>query len=258
MKYLLAFFALVAAVVIGLAWMDRQATQVLMVGNSHTYGNDLGGMIESLAESGGHDVRVATVAVGGWWLRDHAASPDTIEAIEGGEWDYVVLQEQSVVPSYPPEATGTMFPAVRALDRSIRGAGAMPMLFLTWGRANGFLDVGHANYVSMQAAITESYESIAVEVAAVIAPVGEAWRTMRVNHPGVDLYLPDGNHPTSAGTYLAACVFYATILGESPEGLEYHAGLPSGTASTLQQIAARTVLDDPMRWHLPTDPGASP
>jgi len=33
------------------------------------------------------------------------------------------------------------------------------------------------------------------------------------------LYVADKSHPNSAGSYLAACVFYATIFGKSPEGL---------------------------------------
>lgn len=42
-----------------------------------------------------------------------------------------------------------------------------------------------------------------------------------------------------------------TLVGESPEGLDFTAGLGSGEAAVLQRIAAETVLNDRNRWHLP-------
>lgn len=251
MKGAFVVLGTIAAVVIGFAVYQQQATQVLLVGNSYTFANDLGGMIEGLGDAGGNRVNVTTRAVGGWWLEDHAASGDTVNAIESTDWDYVVLQEQSIVPASEPERINSMNPSMRALNRSIQIAGASPVLYLTWGRRDGFSDVGHASYASMQAAVTTAYEKIADEMGAVVAPVGEAWRQVFIDHPGLTLFQSDGSHPTRSGTYLAACVFYAAIFGESPEGLEYTGGLGSGEAAIMQRIAADTVLQDPTRWHLP-------
>ncbi len=251
MKGAFLFFGTIAAVVIGFAVYQQQATQVLLVGNSYSYENDLGGMIQGLGDSAGNRVRVTTRAVGGWWMKDHAASADTIDVIESKDWDYVVLQEQSIVPASEPERLNSMNPSMRSLNRSIQKSGASPVMYLTWGRADGFSEVGHANYASMQAAVTLAYEKIADELVAVIAPVGEAWRQASIDHPGLTLFQSDGSHPTRSGTYLAACVFYAALFGKSPEGLEYTGGLGAGEAAIIQRIAAETVLDDPTRWHLP-------
>ena len=60
----------------------------------------------------------------------------------------------------------------------------------------------------------------------------------------------DGSHPTVSGTYLAACVFYATIFRQSPEGLSYIDGLSSRDASVLQAEAAGAVLQNPDQWGL--------
>jgi hypothetical protein len=48
----------------------------------------------------------------------------------------------------------------------------------------------------------------------------------------------DGTHPSTAGSYLDACVFYAALTGRSPEGNPYTAGLDLGQARFLQQMAA--------------------
>lgn len=257
MKGAFVFLGTIAAVVIGFAVYQQQATQVLLVGNSYSYENDLGGMIQGLGDAGGNRVRVSTRAVGGWWMKDHAASADTVNAIESEEWDYVILQEQSIVPASEPDRINSMNPSMRALNRSIQKSGASPVVYLTWGRAGGFSEVGHGSYASMQAAVTTAYEKIADELVAVVAPVGEAWRQVLIDHPGLTLYQSDGSHPTRSGTYLAACVFYAALFGESPEGLRYTGGLGPGEAAIMQRIAAETVLNDPSRWHLLNPAGDS-
>ena len=37
--------------------------------------------------------------------------------------------------------------------------------------------------------------------------------------PEPELYFSDGSHPSPAGSYLAACTFYATLFHASPVGL---------------------------------------
>jgi hypothetical protein len=48
-------------------------------------------------------------------------------------------------------------------------------------------------------------------------------------------------HPSLAGTYLAACTFYAALYGKSPVGNPYAADLDADTARFLQGVAWETV-----------------
>jgi hypothetical protein len=50
----------------------------------------------------------------------------------------------------------------------------------------------------------------------IIVPVGPAWMAAQEQRPGIKLYASDGIHPSAAGVYLSACVFYASITGDSP------------------------------------------
>ncbi|HWI71280.1 MAG TPA: hypothetical protein VNT55_04960, partial [Baekduia sp.] len=102
---------------------------------------------------------------------------------------------------------------------------------------NGLLDYGR-----MQDAIDDGYLTLATSLGVPVAPVGVAWAQALQDTALPSLFDPDGNHPSVAGTYLAACVFYATIFGRSPEGLVFSGGLPGGTAARLQATAARAVL----------------
>ena len=48
------------------------------------------------------------------------------------------------------------------------------------------------------------------------ADVGAAFHKLVENHPGIELYDPDGSHPSYVGTCLAAMVMYKTVFGEMP------------------------------------------
>ena len=73
---------------------------------------------------------------------------------------------------------------------------------------------------------------------------------VRRQNPQLDLWQDDGSHPTEQGTYLAACVFYAVLFRQSPQGLTYGDGLAADTVRVLQTLAADTVLAEPARWNL--------
>jgi hypothetical protein len=50
----------------------------------------------------------------------------------------------------------------------------------------------------------------------ILVPVGPAWMAAQEQRPYLKLHASDGIHPSAAGVYLSACVFYASITGESP------------------------------------------
>src|SRR5688500_7197865 len=72
--------------------------KVLFVGNSFTARNDLPGLIALLADAGGHRLRHQLVSAGGASLRTHWNKGHAQSGIRQGDFDYVVLQEQSTLP----------------------------------------------------------------------------------------------------------------------------------------------------------------
>jgi hypothetical protein len=224
--------------------------RILFIGNSYTSVNDLPNMFSQLAGAGGHANETAIAAGGGWTLATHLAAPQTQDKLKQHKWDFVVLQEQSLIPASELARTQGMYPAVRGLVRQLETLGAKPVLFLTWGRRDGWPDGGYQTYDAMQAQLTEGYAAIANELQVPFAPVGEAWQQARSRALPFDLWQADGSHPSVQGTYLAACVFYAVIFRQSPEGLTFNAGLSQETARSLQNLAASTVLAEPKRWIL--------
>ena len=119
MKYLVAVVVavvLAAAIVGSRVFSDGgEPVSILFVGNSYTTSNDLPSVVASMGSAGDYDVDVGVVAAGGAWLRDHVAGGVVLSSLAGGDWDYVVLQEQSIVPASPTERAQAMFPAVREI-----------------------------------------------------------------------------------------------------------------------------------------------
>src|SRR5262245_34632504 len=188
----------------------KSSLHILFIGNSYTSVNDLPNVFAQLAKSGGHAVEIGVAAPGGWTLFAHARSAETLNKLKSSKWDVVVLQEQSEVPASEQARVQGMYPAVRSLVRQIQEGGATPILFMTWAHRDGWPESGLTGYEAMQARITEGYLRIAQELGVSVAPVGHAWLIATKEHPDLELWQGDGSHPTDQGSYLAACVFYAT------------------------------------------------
>ncbi|MFV1948347.1 MAG: hypothetical protein ACC633_00250, partial [Anaerolineales bacterium] len=125
---------------------SQEQIDVLFIGNTYTSSNGLPDMFERMARSDGYRVQVAMVTPGGWTLTDHLLSAVTLEKIRGNEWEFVVLQEQSVIPSLVDTRERQMYPAVRQLHDEIKTVGADTILFMTWGRRNGLPSEGHRDF----------------------------------------------------------------------------------------------------------------
>lgn len=78
------------------------------------------------------------------------------------------------------------------------------------------------------------------EMGALVIPVGLAFREAYRQRLGIALQMGyDGNHPTLAGQYLAACVVFASLYGQSPVGnpYDYFGALDKETKEFVQEVA---------------------
>ena len=215
---------------IELARSDRAGLRVLFVGNSLTADNSLPELVHDFAASDdGADPIFAVQYVAGSWTFRQAARDEGLEALlRDVDWDVVVLQENGGVASHRAVWPREMFPAARTLDRTIAAAGARTVLFMTWGRREVF--------APMQATIAEGYLRLGAELQAATAPVGLAWAEALQRRPGLELWAADDYHPSPAGSYLAAAVFYAVLSGRDPAASDFSGGLPSAEARFLRQV----------------------
>ena len=183
--------------------------RVLFIGNSHTYLNYMPLMLMEMVEASGRGLKLETEQSIGESvsLEWHWNNPRTRELMAARGWDFVVLQDRS---GGPLENRPSFERYARLLDGEIRRQGGASIFYMTWARKS---------QPQTQAELNDAYTSIAKELGAMLAPVGTAWQRVRELDPGVELHHSDGRHANPAGSYLAACVFYAVILKASPVGL---------------------------------------
>eukprot|EP00755_Sulcionema_specki_P016032 Sspe_Gene.60983::Locus_33718_Transcript_1_2_Confidence_0.750_Length_1912::g.60983::m.60983 len=192
------------------------------------------------------DTQVTTrvIAPGGRTLRQHFLDMPTRNVIEAGEYDVIVLQEQSQLGGMPsrmcmkhgdPDDHDTKwlreaFAWSEQLGEVVNKHNATVVLFQTWGRRTG--DPQYPDYLgtfkSMQRLLSENYatlhdsyrrQGLIPDEKCRIAPVGEVFEAVYDSaNPGEvatslfhRLYSSDSSHPSVMGTFVAAHTLFATI-----------------------------------------------
>ena len=214
---------------------------VLFIGNSHTYLHYMPQMLGELvhADDSGFELNIDQITGEGVGLEWHWKNAPSLEKIRRGTWDYVVLQDRS---GGPLEDLGSFRTHARFLDEDIREQGAKTVFYMIWA---------DKSRPRTQKIIADAYSRIAVELGAVLAPVGLAWEKAQALDVKLPLHHIDNRHANPSGAYLTACVFYTVFFNASPEGLpatlliegKIRLDLAEDSAGFLQKIAYETVLN---------------
>jgi hypothetical protein len=206
----------------GVEAQGRTELRVLFIGNSYTYFNNLGDVLAGVAAANPTGPRIVPTLVtrGSATLKWHLENGVGRERLQSGRWDFVVLQEQSFLgaPRAAPGQAATVgdpsefYASIREWVRLIRSVNATPILYMPWAPR----ETGPA-MVAFTKKMADAHFTIGRELDVKVAPVGLAWmEASRLRT--LDLHIYDNSHPTPAGSYLAACILWATLTRLSPVG----------------------------------------
>lgn len=201
--------------------------RVLFVGNSLTYWNK--GVDVFVANLG--DFQAERIAEPGASLKRHWLNGRAAAKIRDGGWDWVVLQEDL------PETSRPHFEqAARNFSEAAVAVGAQVILFMAWAYER--LPTTHDEVVT-------AHLAMAAALGCAIAPVGVAFQIAKVSSSDVALPLlePDEEHPSIAGTFLAALMIHAVLSGGDPAPPDgwLPAGLDMDIAEALRDIAVKAL-----------------
>ncbi len=225
---------------------------VLFLGNSYTGYNNLPQLVKDVALSAGDTLIFDNRNPGGYTLEDHSLDPTSGSKIMAGGWHYMVLQGQSREPIIE---NFRFKRGAQQLNRLLKqhDSCAVPLLYMTWGRKNG--DAAYCpfypdmcTYQSMDSALRDKYLDLADVIDAEVSPVSVVWHNLRQNHPSIELYQPDGSHPSAAGSYAAACCFYTAIFKKDPSSITFNYSLSTADAAAIRNAAKTEVYDSLQKW----------
>ena len=238
--------------------LAQDTLRVCFLGNSYTAVNNLPSLLQQCAASAGKVVLTSSNTPGGYTFAQHVSNASSMALIQQGDWDYVVLQEQSQMPSFPIGQVETQcFPYAAQLNDSIEKYSRCgeTVYYQTWGRQNG--DASNCpnwppvcTYEGMDSLLRLRYQMMADDNNAVVSAVGACWRYIRENYPNNNLYSSDGSHPSLFGSYVGALCFYATLFQESPDAVMYTAGLTSEEVAIAKEAVNNIVVGDWAEWNI--------
>lgn len=227
--------------------------RVLFLGNSYTAVNVLPEIVSGVASGKGKTLIYDSNTPGGYSYAQHATNATSLEKIQQGNWDYVVMQEQSQIPVIPEFYESWFVPGGTQLADSIRlyNPCAEIILYMTWGRRFGgmqcdqsgtYCSVDFEDFGHMQDSLTSSYLNLSQMIDAKVAPCGETWRDV-IDQTEEVLHTGDNSHPNYTGSYAAACAMFATLWQENSAGSTFYGSLDESLALEIQSIADVEVFE---------------
>jgi PKD repeat protein len=241
-------------------FVAQDTLHVLFIGNSYTSANNLPQLVQNLSTSAGKTLNIDSNMPGGFPLSSHLNDATTFSKISQGNWDYVILQEQSQIPTIDYYRYNDMYPAMTDLKSVIEQYNpcAKIITYMTWGRRFGgqqcdpsgtYCSPVFANFNHMQDSLTSAYLEISEQLNIQCAPVGVTWQNI-LNDTTLVLHSGDNSHPNIDGSYVAALTIFSSIWKQGTSGLTYTAGLSNQLAQYYQSKSDYTIFNSTTDWNL--------
>lgn len=221
-------------------------TRILFVGNSYLYYNDsVHNHVRRIVAERQPDIADSldykSATIGGATLLQH----DLDALLEPGRFGADETFELVILQGNSAETLGDTNRArfrqgADQQAKKVRAAGAQVALYMTHAYRKP-----HSRYApDLIDTIAGAYVETGNRLQALVIPVGLAFELAYARRPEIQLHKSyDGSHPSLLGTYLAACVVYASVYGQpaSGTGYDYFGDINAADARFLQAIAYETV-----------------
>lgn len=222
--------------------------RILFIGNSYTYTHNMPDMLVKIAASNTKNsvrIHVDSVTQGGAGLKDLWDGGRAAPYLEQPGWNFIVLQDQSVWALIPQRVKAS-YEVAPKWKAKIAPTNAHTVLFVTWARQPGshwYTNRDTAALLKspsyMQEALDKASVQLADKLGASLLPVGDYWAYALSLHPKLPLYDADGSHPSAAGSYLNALIFYRYFTQDTLDHVTYAPDdIPADIATQIRAIAS--------------------
>ena len=220
------------------------SVSALFVGNSLTQANDLPTVFKRFAaESPLHsEIEIRSITPGGALFYNHWRNGKAVAMLREQPPNFLILQGQSTEPLFASQNFNYYAGLFKAEADRVH---ATTVLLSTWARPASdpyYQDpTSGGSPAEMQKRLNSAYATLAMNLDAKLAPVGLAFEYAHRDAPSIEL-LDGTQHPSPAGTYLAAAMLFRVLFDSSGVTSGYYGGLPKEIALSLQRIASAVPL----------------
>lgn len=271
---ILAFFS---AKISGQEVKKSKEINVLFIGNSLTYYNDMPQILQNMVNETDPDINIEQVSYPGFSLFAHLeniieeSSEDNVKTrkksegevtatekkIQEKNWDIIVMQTGGVNILIPEIKNLKVDPAIQEI-LNLSNCQSKYVLFNTWTTKidypkeycypavviDKYAKPGEkicspkiSDEKDYSKLLESGYKELASKNNLILTKHAVLFEKVRQKHPNLDL-LEDDMHPSREGAFLSAAIFYELLTGKKANKLKYNADLKTVTANLLKEASS--------------------
>ena len=234
---------------------------ILFLGNSLMFYNDMPELFSQIATANGKKVNVQSVTRGSATISDFCdlrtkVGEKTVPLLENNKWDFVVIEPSRRISPYENTLKEVELASAKKIQKMAEAAGGEVILYSVWGNNTGSV-VEYKAYdpiTTCEVAVhpmdrkphTRFLHEVNLEFADALGGVkvalaGYAFENCIAQYPEINLYHSDEAHPSPVGSYLAAATVYVAMFGQKVKTIPYTIdGAPD--AGVLETVSNDTML----------------
>ena len=274
---ILIIFAFFSANIGGQEVKKAKEVNVLFIGNSLTYYNDMPQILQDMVNETDPDIKIEQVSYPGFSLYAHLeniieeSSEDNVKTRKKGEgevtatekriqeknWDIIVMQTGGVNILIPEIKNLKVDPAIQEI-LNLSNCQSKYVLFNTWTTkidypkeycypavvVDRYAKPGEkicspkiSDEKNYAQLLESGYKELSSKNNLILTKHATLFERVREKHPNLDL-LEDDMHPSRKGAFLSAAIFYELLTGKKANKLKYKADLNTEIATLLKKASS--------------------
>jgi lysophospholipase L1-like esterase len=182
----------------------KKEFQLLFVGNSLTYTNNLPKLVKKTAKQRGIDLQVKMLVSPDYAIVDHWKEGQVQKMIKSETFDFVIIQQG---PSSQNEGRKMLMEDGKNYSDLCASHGARLCYFMVWPSVR---------YYQTFDKVIKNHQDAARGNKAILLPVGEVWKEFIDSTGSLEYYSPDGFHPSKKGSQVAAETIVKYLFPKMP------------------------------------------
>lgn len=199
LKYLILFFLFISLIFNVKAQNGKKVYNILFIGNSLTYTNNLPDLIKTKAKYLGYNIETKTVAFPNYAISDHWNKGEVQKLIKSKHYNIVIIQQG---PSSQSKGQKILIDYGKKYKVICKKNDVLLAYFMVWPSLN---------YYNTFDSVIENYKLAAETNNAILCPVGSVWKHYFDTYNKFDYYGIDSFHPSKKGSEVAAGVILNSL-----------------------------------------------